>query len=145
MVLWQCAFKEGTGTPKRSTKNEQQGEQGINKKITEQKSKPRTLWGCVGIHVNHKIVNKNTAPKLILNLHPPKTNGWNEKKAGGRCFSKFSFWWYFQVPAGSFLGCVRIWNSHSLKTKHDSKSALKPHGRKGQRCRTERINVWIYI
>lgn len=45
-------------------------------------SKPRTLWGCVGIHINHNNVNKNTAPKLT----PPKTNGWNEKKAGGRMF-----------------------------------------------------------
>lgn len=61
------------------------------------------VWG----YISTTTMSTKTRP---LNLHPRKLTAGTKKKLVVGCFSKFSFWWYFQVPAGSFLGCMRIWN-----------------------------------
>jgi len=44
--------------------------------------------------------------KLVLQLAPPKTNGWKPQTDGFEHAMSFSFWGVFQVKALHFFGCI---------------------------------------
>lgn len=77
------------------------------------------VWGYIS-------TTKMSTKIRPLNLHPRKLTAGTEKKLVVDVFRNFPYGGIFRFQHGSFLWCMRIWNSHSLKTKHDSKSPLKP-------------------